>query len=228
MLQIFLSGGWLMWPILLCSIAVVAISVERFITLKPERIVPSGQLTKVWQQLKNREFDNSKLKALRDSSPLGYILASGISNAGHGRDVMKDSIEEAAGQVVHELERFLTILGTIASLSPLLGLLGTVLGMIQVFSDIMLFGTGNASELAGGISQALITTAAGLTVAIPAMISHRYFERRVESLVVELEGQATKLVDAMHSDLFSKNGSSSEKTEKAANVKTSVKSAVAT
>jgi biopolymer transport protein ExbB len=115
---------------------------------------------------------------------------------------MKDSIEESAGQVIHQLERFLSILGTIANTTPLLGLLGTVLGMIQVFADIMLFGTGNTAQLAGGISQALITTAAGLTVAIPAMILHRYFERHVESLVVQLEGQATKLVDAMHSDLF--------------------------
>jgi biopolymer transport protein ExbB len=200
--QIFVSGGWLMWPILLCSIIVVAISIERFITLKTERIVPAGQLAQVWQQLRNKELDGERLKALRDSSPLGYILASGISNSGHGRDVMKDSIEESAGQVIHQLERFLSILGTIANTTPLLGLLGTVLGMIQVFADIMLFGTGNAAQLAGGISQALITTAAGLTVAIPAMILHRYFERHVESLVVQLEGQATKLVDAMRSDLF--------------------------
>mgnify|MGYP003845055291 FL=1 len=191
-----------MWPILLCSMIVVAISIERFITLKTERIVPAGQLAQVWQQLRNKELDGERLKALRDSSPLGYILASGISNSGHGRDVMKDSIEESAGQVIHQLERFLSILGTIANTTPLLGLLGTVLGMIQVFADIMLFGTGNAAQLAGGISQALITTAAGLTVAIPAMILHRYFERHVESLVVQLEGQATKLVDAMHSDLF--------------------------
>jgi len=200
--QIFVSGGWLMWPILFCSIVVVAISIERFITLKSERIIPAGQLAQVWQQLRNKELSGDRLKILRDSSPLGYILASGISNSGHGRDVMKDSIEEAAGQVIHQLERFLTILGTIANTTPLLGLLGTVLGMIQVFADIMLFGTGNAAELAGGISQALITTAAGLTVAIPAMVLHRYFERHVESLVVQLEGQATKLVDAMHSDLF--------------------------
>ena len=191
-----------MWPLLLCSIAVVAISIERFIMLKPNRIVPHGQLSQVWHQLRHNELENEKLKELRDSSPLGYILAAGISNSSHGRDIMKDSIEESAGQVVHELERFLTTLGTIANMAPLIGLLGTVLGMIQVFSDIMLFGTGNAGELAGGISQALITTATGLTVAIPAMISHRYFERRVESLVVEMEGQATKLVDAMHSDLF--------------------------
>jgi len=200
--QIFVSGGWLMWPILLCSITVVAISIERFITLKTERIVPAGQLAQVWQQLRNKELNGERLKALRDSSPLGYILATGISNSGHGRDVMKDSIEESAGQVIHQLERFLSILGTIANTTPLLGLLGTVLGMIQVFADIMLFGTGNAAQLAGGISQALITTAAGLTVAIPAMILHRYFERHVESLVVQLEGQATKLVDALHSDLF--------------------------
>ena len=200
MYQIFVSGGWLMWPILFCSIIVVAISIERFITLKTERILPAGQLAQVWQQLRNKELNGERLKALRDSSPLGYILATGISNSGHGRDVMKDSIEESAGQVIHQLERFLSILGTIANTTPLLGLLGTVLGMIQVFADIMLFGTGNAAQLAGGISQALITTAAGLTVAIPAMILHRYFERHVESLVVQLEGQATKLVDALHSD----------------------------
>jgi biopolymer transport protein ExbB len=200
--QIFLSGGWLMWPILLCSIVVVGIAIERFITLREERIIPAGQLSEVWTQLRKKQLTSERLKTLRDSSPLGYILAAGISNSGHGRDVMKDSIEEAAGQVVHSLERFLTLLGTIANAAPLLGLLGTVLGMIQVFADIMLYGTGDASELAGGISQALITTAAGLTVAIPAMLLHRYFERHVDSLIVQLEGQSIKLVDAMHSDLF--------------------------
>lgn len=189
-----------MWPILICSIVVVAISIERFITLKPDRVIPAGQLADVWSKLRSKGLNGETLKALRDSSPLGYILAAGISNSGHGRDVMKDSIEEAAGQVIHSLERFLALLSTIANIAPLLGLLGTVLGMIQVFSDIMLFGTGNAADLAGGISQALITTAAGLTVAIPAMMSHRYFERQVDSLVVQLEGQATKLVDAMHSE----------------------------
>ncbi|MDA8782834.1 MotA/TolQ/ExbB proton channel family protein [Porticoccaceae bacterium] len=200
MYQIFLSGGWLMWPILICSIVVVAISIERFIALKSDRVIPAGQLADVWSKLRSKALTGEALKTLRDSSPLGYILAAGISNAGHGRDVMKDSIEEAAGQVIHSLERFLVLLSNIANITPLLGLLGTVLGMIQVFSDIMLFGTGNAADLAGGISQALITTAAGLTVAIPAMMSHRYFERHVDSLVVQLEGQATKLVDAMHSD----------------------------
>jgi hypothetical protein len=118
--QIFLSGGWLMWPILLCSIMVVAISIERFLTLRSERIVPTGQLAGVWTQLLSKELDNSEqLAKLRDSSPLGYILAAGISNAGHGRDVMKDSIEESAGQVVHSLERFLAILGSISNTAPL-------------------------------------------------------------------------------------------------------------
>ena len=173
-----------MWPLLICSIVVVAISIERFITLNADRIIPSGLLARVWQQLRNKELSGERLKELRDSSPLGYILAAGISNSGHGRDIMKDSIEEAAGQVVHQLERFIAILSTIANMAPLIGLLGTVFGMIQVFADIVLYGTGNAAQLAGGISQALITTAAGLTIAIPAMISHRYFERRVESLVV--------------------------------------------
>jgi len=200
--QIFLSGGWLMWPILFCSIVALAISIERFIALVPNRIVPTGQLASVWTQLRSGELHGEALKALRDSSPLGYILAAGVNNSAYGRDVMKDSIEQAAGQVIHSLERFLAVLGTIANIAPLLGLLGTVLGMIQVFADIMLLGTGNASQLAGGISQALVTTAAGLTVAIPAMVSHRYFERRVDSLVVQLEAQATKLVDAMHSDML--------------------------
>ena len=113
---------------------------------------------------------------------------------------MKDSIEEAANQVIHNLEKNLSPLGTVAAIAPLLGLLGTVIGMIKVFTAIMIEGTGNAGVLAGGISEALITTAAGLTVAIPALVFHRFFERRVDSLVVEMEDQAIKLVDAIHGD----------------------------
>src|SRR5690606_41852051 len=127
------------------------------------------------------QLNREKIVELRRSSPLGQVLAAGLANAHHGREVMKDSIEEAANQVLHERERQLTPLGTIAALAPLLGLLGTVIGMIKVFSAIMLHGSGNASVLAGGISEALITTAAGLTVAIPALILHRYFERRIDS-----------------------------------------------
>ena len=200
MLEIVIAGGWLMIPIIICSIAVIAISVERFWTLSPEKIAPRNQLGQVWNQIQSNQMDADRLKELRRSSPLGRILAVGLSNSRHGRDVMKDSIEEAASQVIHEMERFLSVLSTIASIAPLLGLLGTVFGMITVFNEIMLQGTGNASVLAGGISQALITTAAGLSVAIPAMISHRYFQRRVDALVVFMEQESVKLVDALHGE----------------------------
>lgn len=199
-LEIIKSGGWLMLPILLCSVAVIAICIERLWTLNPRRIAPRTLLGEVWSWLKNNQINAEKLTELRDSSPLGRIFAAGLSNSRHGRDVMKDSIEETASQVVHELERFLGALGTIAAVAPLIGLLGTVLGMIQVFTAIMLEGTGNAGVLAGGISQALITTAAGLTVAIPALLAHRYFQRRLDSIVVAMEQEAVKLVDALHSD----------------------------
>ncbi len=200
MLEIVIAGGWLMIPIIICSIAVIAISVERFWTLSPDKIAPRNQLGQVWNQIQSNQMDADRLKELRRSSPLGRILAVGLSNSRHGRDVMKDSIEEAASQVIHEMERFLSVLGTIAAIAPLLGLLGTVFGMITVFNEIMLQGTGNASVLAGGISQALITTAAGLCVAIPAMISHRYFQRRVDALVVFMEQESVKLVDALHGE----------------------------
>jgi len=189
-----------MLPIILCSIAIIAISFERYWTLRPEKVVPPTLLGQVWHWMKQEKVDREKLSELRRSSPLGTILAAGISNSGHGREVMKDSIEEAASQVIHELEKHLAPLGTIAAIAPLLGLLGTVIGMIKVFTAIMIEGTGNAGVLAGGISEALITTAAGLSVAIPALIFHRYFERRVDSLVVEMEEQSIKLVDALHGD----------------------------
>lgn len=200
MLEILSAGGWLMFPIVLCSIAVIAISAERFWTLDPNKVTPKHQLGQVWSAIQDKKFDNDELKKLRRSSMLGRILAAGLNNSSYGRDVMKDSIEEAASQVVHELERFLGPLGTIAAIAPLLGLLGTVIGMIEVFTALNLEGTGNAGALAGGISSALITTAAGLTVAIPAMIAHRFFVRRVESLVVTMEQEAIKLVDALHQE----------------------------
>lgn len=200
MFDIIVSGGWLMLPIIICSIITIAITIERFWTLNPSKIAPRNQLGQVWNWIQTNQMDSEKLKELRRSSPLGRILAAGLSNSRHGRDIMKDSIEEAASQVIHEMERFLTILGTVATISPLLGLLGTVFGMITVFNEIMLQGTGNASVLAGGISQALITTAAGLCVAIPAMISHRFFLRRMDTLVVTMEQESVKLVDALHSE----------------------------
>lgn len=200
MVEIVSEGGWLMLPIILCSIVAIAIVIERFWTLSAARITPKYVLAQVWTWLKNNQLDSTKLRELRLSSPLGQILAAGLLSSKYGRQAMIDGIEQAAAQVIHDIERYLSTLGTIAAITPLLGLLGTVVGMIRVFSEIMLQGTGNANALAGGISEALITTAAGLTVAIPTYIAHRFFMRRVESLVLNLELESIKLVDALHSD----------------------------
>jgi len=211
-LELVTAGGWLMLPIVFSSIIVLAICAERLFTLNAKKISPPHLLATVWKQLKAGELDATRLRTLRQSSPLGRILAAGLSNAGHGRDVMKESIQEAASHVVHDLERYLNTLGTIAAVTPLLGLLGTVMGMIKVFAEIMAQGTGNASVLAGGISEALITTAAGLSVAIPALVMHRYFVGRIDGIVVGLEQETIKLVDAMHGEVIEENAQGSLQT----------------
>lgn len=200
MFELIVSGGIMMIPIVLCSIAVIAISVERYWTLNPARVAPKALLAQIWTWIKNNQVDAAKLRELRTGSPLGKILAAGLSNSRHGREVMKESIEDAANQVIHDLERYVGTLGTIANVAPLLGLLGSVFGMIETFNAIMLQGSGNASVLAGGIAVALVATAAGLVVAIPATILHRYFIRRVDSLAVLLEEESIKLVDALHTE----------------------------
>ncbi len=200
MLEIFQSGGWLMVPILLCSIVAAAICVERLWSLQRSRIVPRNLLAQIWSALKTSDLDSQKLRELRANSPLGQILAAGIANAKRGREIMKEAMEEAANQVSHDLQRYMTTLGIIASISPLLGLLGTVVGMIQVFTALMLEGAGNANVLAGGISQALITTAAGLSVAIPALMFHRFFLRRVDELMISMEQEAVKLAEILQGD----------------------------
>jgi len=199
-LEIVQAGGWLMVPILLCSVIAAAISVERLWTLQRSRITPKSLLAQVWTTLRSESMDAQKLRELRASSPLGQVLAAGIANAKRGREVMKEAMEEAAAQVSHDLERYLTSLGVIASISPLIGLLGTVVGMIKVFTALMLEGAGNANVLAGGISQALITTAAGLSVAIPALMFHRFLLRRVDELMITMGQEAVKLVDIMQGD----------------------------
>lgn len=199
MFEILLKGGWLMLPIVLCSIIATAICIERSWALRAEKLAPSHLLGDVWSWLKNNQLDAERLDNLAHSSALGSIMAAGLNNAKHGREIMKESIQEVASQVVHDMERYLNTLGTIAAITPLLGLLGTVIGMIKVFNEIMQYGTGNAGVLAGGISEALITTAAGLAVAIPALIAHRHFTRKVDSLVVYMEQQTVKLVDALYS-----------------------------
>ncbi|AMQ90807.1 MULTISPECIES: MotA/TolQ/ExbB proton channel family protein [Marinobacter] len=200
MFELLKAGGILMVPIVACSILALAIVLERFWTLRASRVAPPQSINELWRWIKKKELNGRKLKALQGSSPLGRILAGGLINAKHGREIMKESIEHEASQVIHDLERFLNPLGTIATITPLLGLLGTVIGMIKVFAEIQLAGVGNAGNLAGGISEALITTAAGLSVAIPALICHRYFIRRVDELVVNMEQEAIKLVEVVHGD----------------------------
>jgi biopolymer transport protein ExbB len=198
--ELLKAGGILMVPIVACSILALAIILERIWTLRASRVAPPQSINELWRWIKKKELNGRKLKALQASSPLGRILAGGLINAKHGREIMKESIEHEASQVIHELERFLNPLGTIATITPLLGLLGTVIGMIKVFAEIQLAGVGNAGNLAGGISEALITTAAGLSVAIPALVCHRYFIRRVDELVVNMEQEAIKLVEVVHGD----------------------------
>ena len=200
MLEIIQSGGWMMVPIIIASVLALAITVERFWTLRPGKIAPPDLLSQVWGWMKNKQLDSAKIRALKDSSPLGNVLAAGLINSRHGRQIMKESIEEVASHEIHEMERYLNALGTVAAVAPLMGLLGTVIGMIKVFAEIMAQGTGQANLLAGGISEALITTAAGLVVAIPALICHRMLQRRVDEIVVYMEQETLKLVDVLHGE----------------------------
>ena len=195
MLNFVQAGGWLMLPLMLCSVLVLAISIERFWSLRYQQIAPDHLLQKTLHWLKRAQMDQNKLLYLEQNSPLGRLLATTIRNIPRGMQETKERIHDEAHYVLHDLQRFLNTLGTVAVISPLLGLLGTVIGMIQVFSVIMLQGTGNPATLAGGIAEALITTAAGMVIAIPALISHRYFMRKVDDLVMDLEQQTLALLD---------------------------------
>lgn len=197
MLEIIIAGGWLMVPILLCSTLAVAIIIERFWSLRRSRVVPRGVGEQVEKWAAHDELDIEHLNRLRRDSALGQVLSVALANRHRSRDVIKEAVEDTGRHVVHELSRFLNTLGTIAGIAPLLGLLGTVIGMIRVFSAIMIHGVGNANELAGGISEALITTAAGLSVAIPSYFFYRYFRGVVEEYVVSMEEQAISLIGAI-------------------------------
>jgi biopolymer transport protein ExbB len=198
--EILKAGGWLMVPILACSIIALAISVERLLALRIVKVAPPQLLSEVWGWIKNNQLDANKLRELKHSSPLGLLLATGIANAKHGREIMKETLEESAAVVVYGMERYLNALGTVALVAPMLGLIGSVLGIMHVFNEIRFHGTGDPGVLAGGISEALITTASGLIVAVPATIMHRFFNGRITTLVVMLEQEALKLVDALQGD----------------------------
>ena len=197
MLEIILAGGWLMAPILLCSTLSVAIIIERFWTLRKSKVTPKALAATVEDWAARDELDQRHLNQLRVESPLGRIYAAALINRKRSREVIKEAVEDTGRHVVHDLERFLNTLGTIAGISPLLGLLGTVVGMIKVFSAIMISGVGDANVLAGGISQALITTAAGLTVAIPSFFFYRFFRGMVAEYVISMEEKAISLIDCI-------------------------------
>ena len=197
MLEIVQAGGWLMLPIIACSVIAVAIVLERLWTLQHSRVLPPDLTARAWNWVKSNELDAKNLQALHQSSPLGQVLAAGLAHRYSTRDVLKETIEDAGRHVVHELERYLNPLGTIAAISPLLGLLGTISGMIRSFTAITSEGVGNPTVLAGGISEALITTAAGLIVAIPALIAYRYLRGRIDSLVIEMEKESIKFLEAL-------------------------------
>ena len=186
-----------MGPILLASVVAMAIVLERFWSLQRKRVAPPGLLSEVQTALRKGPPGAALLRDLANGSPLGRILAAGLVNRLHDRVVIKESIEEAGRLVVFQLERYLNTLGTIAAVSPLMGLLGTVVGMINMFGALKVAGAGDPAELAGGIGQALITTAAGLVVAIPSLYFYRYFRGHVEGLVVTMEQEALKLVEVL-------------------------------
>jgi len=196
MWEIILAGGPVMWPIILCSVVAAAIVLERLWTLQRKRVIPRELTDRIWKLVESQTLNDRHIEALANNSPLGRVLAAGLANKDQGRDIMKEAIEDTGRHVVHELERFLGTLGTIAAVSPLLGLLGTVTGMIQAFEAISAEGVGDPQVLAGGIGTALITTAAGLIVAIPALFAYRYLRGVVDVLVVDMEKEAMKLVRA--------------------------------
>lgn len=193
-----------MWPLLLCSIIALAIIAERFWSLQKRNVAPADLLQQVLDHEKANRVSDDLLKLLVKSSPLGRLFAVGLVNRDHGREIMKEAIEEEGSIVVHELDRYLNTLGTIAAITPLLGLLGTVIGMIQVFTsitpEVMTQGIGDPTILAAGISKALITTATGLAIGIPALMFHRYFKGKVHSLTVAMEQQSIKLVEIIQGD----------------------------
>lgn len=197
MLELVRAGGWLMLPILACSVIAMAIVMERLWTLRRRRVMPAGLVVGIREWHGREQLTTERLVQVRNGSPLGRVLTAGLVNRGYSREVMKEAIRDAGHRVVAELDRYIDVLGTIASVTPLLGLLGTVIGMIEVFGVIMDAGVGDPGVLAGGISKALITTAAGLSVAIPALMFHRYFNSKIDQLAMGMEEQALELVEVL-------------------------------
>jgi len=196
-LELLLAGGWGMVPIAFCSVLVLAIVVERFWTLRAKSVTPTGLGAEVRDWAAGRRIEAGHIDALEAGSPLGRLLG-GVLRARHlGRDAVRERVEDIGRQVMHDLNRFLTTLGTLALISPLLGLLGTVIGLIRMFLAAMVHGVGDAQHMAGGIGEALVCTAAGLCVAVPAYVFHRYFRSRIAGYGIAMEREVLALLDAL-------------------------------
>lgn len=197
MFELIQAGGLAMWPLMLFSVAALAIIGERFWSLQRKYVCPPNLIPQVQQWLERGELDDTRIDLVRQSSPLGRVVAAGLANRHRDRDIIKEALEDAGRHTLPELERYLRTLGTIATIAPFLGLLGTVLGMIEMFAGISTRGVGDPSIVAGGISQALIATATGLAVAIPSVMFYRYFRGRVTELLLDMEQEALRFVEIL-------------------------------
>ena len=195
MIEYLMAGGGLMIPIVLCSVVAAGITLERLWSLRPQEVNPQSRLIAMQQRVDLGDVTDDWLDQLLVRSPLERLSAQVLQVRCDGKSAMQDLLFVEVKQVAHELERYLSTLGSMAAITPLLGLLGTVIGMIKVFSAIQAAGLGEASLLAGGISEALVTTAAGLSVAIPALFMHRFLSRRVDELLIDMEHHVSGLID---------------------------------
>ena len=198
MIDIIQAAGWPIWPIILCSVIAIAIIGERFYSLRQDMVAPRDLLPRIVQEYRKTGVTADMLSSAARGSLLGRILAAGLRNIDSTREIMKESVEEAGRAASHELDRFLTTLGTIATMSPLLGLLGTIIGMIEIFGASTPTGITDPAQLAHGISIALYNAAFGIMVAVPSLVFYRHFRARADSLIIEMELQAVKLVEIIH------------------------------
>ncbi len=197
MWEIVQSGGPMMWPIILCSVVAMAIILERLWTLQAKRVMPAGLTAKVRHIIDNGQISEQLLQALSKGSPLGRVLAVALRHSHRPHDIIVERLQDTGRHVVLDLERFLTTLGTIAAIAPLMGLLGTVAGIIKSFNAITIVGLGDPRALSGGIAEALICTAAGLGVAIPSLVAFRHLRSRVDRIAVAIEKDAMQIADAV-------------------------------
>jgi len=196
-LELVKAGGWPMIPLLLLAVVALAIVVERFWTLRRKEVMPPGLGAEVRSWAARGQLDPAHIESLRRNSPLGALLAAALDARNRPRDQIRERLEDVGRHLVHRMEKYLNALGTIAAAGPLLGLLGTVVGMIQMFLGILDHGVGDVNQLAGGIGKALVCTATGMIVAIPALMFHRYFRGRIAGYAIEMEQEATALLDAL-------------------------------